>query len=117
MKLVVREPESDAVEELVLGRHLVASEVAEVEVRRAARLRGTIDERTMAEALGLVSFLSLDERARRLAATVDPPRLRSLDAIHLATALLVDGIEEFVSYDRRLAGAARERGLTVLSPA
>lgn len=117
VKLVVPEPESSAVEELVRDRHLVASEVVEVEVRRAARRRGAADERIVTETLGLVWFLSLDEGARRLAATVDPPRLRTLDAIHLATALLVEGLDDFISYDDRLAAAARDRGLTVLSPA
>jgi predicted nucleic acid-binding protein len=117
VKLVVPEPESSAVEELVRDRHLVASEVVEVEVRRAARRRGATDERIVAETLGLVWFLPLDEEARRLAATVDPPPLRTLDAIHLATALLVEDLDELISYDDRLAAAARDRGLTVLSPA
>jgi hypothetical protein len=116
VKLVVDEPESSAVEELVRSRHLVASQVAEVEVRRAVRRRGTLAEQLVAEALNLVWFVPLDEEARRLAATLDPPLLRTLDAIHLATALLVEGLDDFISYDGRLAGAARDRGLTVLSP-
>jgi uncharacterized protein len=117
VKLVVPEAESTAVEELTRERHLVAAEVAGVEVRRAARRRGAVNERVLAEALSLVWFVPLDERARRLAGSVDPPLLRTIDAIHLATALLVEGIDEFVSYDDRLVAAARSRGLTVLSPA
>lgn len=81
------------------------------------RLRAPLLEAPLREALAGVSYIALDDRVRRLAATVEPARLRSLDAIHLATALLVDGIDEFVSYDRRLADAARDRGLNVVSPA
>jgi predicted nucleic acid-binding protein len=44
--------------------------------------------------------------------------LRTLDAIHLATALsLREDLGEFATYDTRLAGAAREAGLAVLAPA
>jgi predicted nucleic acid-binding protein len=46
---------------------------------------------------------------------VDPPLLRTLDAIHLASALEV-GADEMIVYDRRLADAARANGLTVTSP-
>jgi predicted nucleic acid-binding protein len=48
------------------------------------------------------------------AAMADPRTLRSLDAVHLATALLVAIIEAFVVYDDRLADAARAAGMTVL---
>ena len=52
-----------------------------------------------------------------LAGTIGPPRLRSLDAIHLASALSIgDDPEAFVTYDERLAEAAREAGLNVLMP-
>lgn len=48
---------------------------------------------------------------------VTPPRLRTLDAIHLATALdLADSLGTLVTYDKLLAEAARAAGLTVLSP-
>jgi predicted nucleic acid-binding protein len=48
---------------------------------------------------------------------VPPPRLRTLDAIHLATALdLADSLSTLLTYDKLLAEAARAAGLTVLSP-
>ena len=55
------------------------------------------------------------------AAVLDPPQLRTLDAIHLATALslIAEGAVEisgFVVYDRRLSDAARVSGLKVVSP-
>jgi len=117
VKLVVLEPESDAFRTFVAGRHLTATEITEVEAHRAVQRRAPLREQALVEALAAVSLIPLDDDIRRLASTVEPARLRSLDAIHLATALLVEGIDEFVSYDSRLTEAARDRGLNVLSPA
>jgi predicted nucleic acid-binding protein len=51
------------------------------------------------------------------AASVEPPELGTLDAIHLATALpLAAELDAFVTYDRQLARAARGAGLRVESP-
>jgi predicted nucleic acid-binding protein len=47
-----------------------------------------------------------------------PAALRTLDAIHLATAMaLAPGLDAFVTYDDRLAEAARALGLPVIRPA
>ena len=55
---------------------------------------------------------------RALAQTVTPPAVRTLDAIHLATAVrLGDQLTSFVTYGKRLAGAATAAGLTVAIPA
>jgi predicted nucleic acid-binding protein len=52
------------------------------------------------------------------AAALPGAQLRSLDAIHLATAeALGESVRAFVAYDKRLADAARQRGLTVVAPA
>lgn len=46
-----------------------------------------------------------------------PPRLRSLDAIQLASAVsLGDDLGVFVAYDERLLAAAEDAGLSVLAP-
>lgn len=51
------------------------------------------------------------------AATVPPPRLRTLDAIHLATALdLGAAVDIVLTYDRLLVEAARAAGLAVTFP-
>jgi hypothetical protein len=51
------------------------------------------------------------------AADLGPPSLRSLDALHLATALsLGSALDAFVVYDERLARAATEAGLPVVAP-
>ena len=79
------------------------------------------DERVRAEAANLLQRLVLIESDRDVleqAGNLDPVSLRSLDAIHLATALQVkDDIDGLVTYDRRLAEAAGAYGLKVLSPA
>ena len=59
----------------------------------------------------------MDEQILAQAASLDPPGLRSLDAIHLATALSLDGLDALVTYDRRLSDAATDAGLAVASPA
>lgn len=52
------------------------------------------------------------------ASLLEPRLLRSLDAVHLASAIsLGDELEVFITYDLRLADAARGAGLTVLAPA
>jgi predicted nucleic acid-binding protein len=63
-------------------------------------------------------IVELDEAIASTAAGIDPPQLRSLDAIHLAAALAIgDDLEAFICYDARLADAARAAGLTVVVPA
>ena len=57
------------------------------------------------------------ETIRRRAAGLDPPTLRTLDAIHLATALAAgDALAGVLTYDTRLAAAAAAAGLTVVAP-
>jgi hypothetical protein len=70
------------------------------------------------EIVGRVELVEPGASTWELAGTLDPRELRSLDALHLATALeLGDEIEALVTYDRRLAEAARAQGLRVESPA
>jgi uncharacterized protein len=119
LKLVVREPETAALEADLAGRDgLLVSRLAVVECRRAAqrvphrRVLQTVEQ--VLEALYLIELTPalLDD-----AGAADPPLLRSLDAIHLATALSIrePGLE-VITYDRRFAEAARARGLTVIHP-
>ena len=63
-------------------------------------------------------IVALDGEVRRLAFDVGSPMLRTLDAIHLATAVsLRDDLESLVTYDHRLAQATTDAGIAVLSPA
>jgi predicted nucleic acid-binding protein len=119
LKLAVREAKTAALEADLAGREgLVASRLAVVECRRAARRASnrrvlqTVDQILDAIYLIEVTPAILDD-----AAALDPPILRSLDAIHLATALSVgDPGIEVITYDGRFAAAARAKGLIVVHP-
>jgi predicted nucleic acid-binding protein len=75
-------------------------------------------QREARRVLRAVHLIRVDDDIVLRAATMAPPALRSLDAIHLATAeLLGADLAGIVAYDRRLARAAREHGMTVWSPA
>jgi predicted nucleic acid-binding protein len=117
VKLVVPERESAALRAAVADRRLVSSELAEVEFARAIRRVHTTAESQVAIAVGGLSLLPLNDPIRRLAGTLGPASLRTLDAVHLATALTFGEFDEMIAYDQRLIDAARNHGLAVLSPA
>ena len=68
--------------------------------------------------LARLALIRIDQGILAVAASLDPPDLRARDALHLATALSVRAdLAVFVTYDHRLAAAARAVQLKVLSPA
>jgi predicted nucleic acid-binding protein len=107
-----------------LGRHantdLVTSALSEVEVPRALRRTRPSSLALAAGVLRRFDRIDVNNAVRATAAAYTEPHLRSLDAIHLATAevLIASGkaISAFVSYDRRQHEAARAAGLTVATP-
>lgn len=120
LKLVRAEAETVALGEwltLHSDQPFVTSEVGRVEVLRAARRVGA---RAQAEArvlLGDLDLVPLDRAVQDLASEIGDPLLRTLDALHLASAVLLgEHVAAFVAYDRRLAGAAQREGLTVAAP-
>lgn len=69
--------------------------------------------------LGKLVRIEIDSVVRATAAAFQDTMLRSLDAIHLATALVLKGdaeLDVFVTYDKRLLAVAAEHGLPVASP-
>jgi predicted nucleic acid-binding protein len=120
VKLIVVEPESTALFEFLRARPDRASSILSlVEVPRALRrISGTATDRRRARrVLGGLYIVDLDRRILAAAAAFDPPAVRALDAIHLATALaLGEDLAELVTYDRRLASAAARIDLAVLAP-
>lgn len=118
IKLVRSEPESPALRaELGTGDALVSSVLLLVEGRRAAARYGPIALARARAALTTITLLPLDEPTLESAAGLEPTELRSLDALHLATASsLGQALTRFYCYDVRLAGAARARGLHVHGP-
>jgi predicted nucleic acid-binding protein len=120
VKLVIPEPETSAlVAALAPGARMVASEILEVEVTRAARRanrQAGVD--AAREQLASVWLLPLSEQVRRRASELGPDRLRSLDAIHIATALDLGGrLDCMYVYDARMADAVQALGLHVDAPA
>lgn len=67
--------------------------------------------------LDQVALLPLDEAVFSEAISIGPAELRTLDALHLATALSIkDDVGAFITYDERLATAAARHGLSVSRP-
>ena len=114
-KLVVAESESGALRARVQGERLVSSRIAFVEVSKAvARANPDADAGPV---LARLAFVELDAELARIAGAAGGPGLRALDAIHLASASrLVPELDAFVTYDDRLAAAARALGLPVVRP-
>ena len=120
VKLVVPERETDALlAALARWPDRVSSALARVELHRAlgrACASRAIRARADAVLSGLV-LVRLDEPVLSRASSFKDPALRALDAIHLATALsLGDDPDAFITYDARLAAAARKQRLNVQHP-
>lgn len=121
VKLVVAEPESAALaDRLRAWPQRVSSAVSLTELPRALRRAGfgAAERRRARAVLARVSLVEVDRRILVAAAALEPPALRSLDAIHLATALAVrEDLAAIVTYDRRLRAAAELVHLEVAAPA
>lgn len=122
VKLIAAEPETAALENTLTHRDgLLTSRLSVVEVERAVRRAAN---RTLLQCVDDVfeAFVLVEVSASILGAArmVGPTTLRSLDAIHLATALslhLDDPASlEFICYNDRLANAAKAEGLQVIRP-
>lgn len=119
VKLVVAEPESAALS-AYLGEplpRLLTSRIAVVEVTRAVKLAdGTAEAAADTERLlGACDLVDLTAALLRTAAGLASASVRSLDAVHLASVMLVQP-DEVIVYDRRLAEAAAAAGFTVVDP-
>ena len=121
VKLIRREPESDALADWLEARSstmLVTSALAEVELARALRRTEPSLVAAVPALLDFVARYEIDELVRVTAAGYASPDLRSLEAIHLATAHAVFGaaLTSFVTYDKRLRCAAEALRLPVVAP-
>jgi predicted nucleic acid-binding protein len=121
VKLIRREPESDALADWLDAQWpspWVASTLIEVELPRALR---RIDEARMSDVPAIIARVAryeIDDVVRTAAAALPDPELRSLDAIHLATAQVIFGnsLSAFVCYDRRLLKSGAALGIPSRSP-
>jgi predicted nucleic acid-binding protein len=117
-KLIVDEPEGDDLRAFLapIARQ-ATSIVGRVEVERTVARRAPARLAHVAGLLDDLVIVALEPDVAAAAATIGPPTLRTLDAIHLASAAaLGTDLEALVTYDRRLADAARALGLPVASP-
>jgi uncharacterized protein len=118
VKLVIDAPESTDLENYLADDAVLAtSRIALVEVPRATRIANP-DEEVQQETRRLLDaclLVDVSDRALRNAAALASRKVRTLDAVHLATALYIDA-DELVAYDRRLLDAAKAQGLSTASP-
>jgi predicted nucleic acid-binding protein len=121
VKLVRHEPESTDLADWLDQRAdqpWVSSALIEVELPRAIR---RVEPHLIVDVPPVIARIArydIDDTVRSTAAAYPDPNLRSLDAIHLATAKGIFGhhLTGFVSYDQRLLAAAEAVGLPIASP-
>lgn len=120
VKLIAPEAQSAALFSFV-GRwpQRVSSQLARVEVLRALRRAGAPPalRRRAENVLARIALIRIDDAVLSAASSLDPPDLRSLDAIHLGTALSLGAeLGVLVTYDDRLIVAAGRARLSTASP-
>lgn len=118
VKLVVAEPESEALRRFLRRRdERVTSALARVEVLRAVRAQGEPAMKRARRVLAAIRMLRIDDGVLEAAARLDPRVLRSLDAIHIASAReLGSDLESLVTYDRRMHEATLMLGISARAP-
>ncbi len=118
VKLIVAEPQSVALHrELARWSGWTSSALLGVEAVRACRRLGEAVADSAEASLSDIALVPMDDAVLTIARRLDPSELRSLDAIHLATALSIGAdLGALFSYDDRLTAAGIAAGLRVLAP-
>lgn len=118
VKLAVREPDSAGLRRFLRRRRpLVTSALARTEVARALLPFGAAAVARGEDALSRLDVVRINDRLLRQAGALLPAEMRSLDAIHLATAAaLGTDLARVCTYDERMASAATDMGMTVVAP-
>jgi uncharacterized protein len=118
VKLVVVEPESAALRRYLRRRRpLVSSALARAEVTRAMLPLGDEALRRSREVLARIELIRISDRILGAAGIHEPVELRTLDAIHLATAAALGAdLARIVTYDARLRTAAEATRYAVAAP-
>lgn len=117
LKLMVEEAESSALARRLDADvpDLVACLLLETELRRAAQRHDALSQELVSQLVDGLSLYEVPASLFREAGLLAGPNLRSLDALHLAAAVRI-GVDAVVTYDVRMAEAARELGLSVVVP-
>ena len=115
--LLKAEPHSLALKEWLISSKctLISSALLETELRRVA-LKAGASQALASAILSRIAQVKLDQPILRSAGLLDGPFLRSLDAIHVQTALII-GAGGVLTYDKRMAEAAEYFGMEVYTPA
>jgi uncharacterized protein len=118
VKLAVAEPESSTLRRFLSRRQpLVSSALARTEVARALMPSGPAAVTRGEQVLRRIQLVRVNDRVLNDAGRMTPAELRSLDAIHLASARqLGSSVRQIVTYDERMADAAQAGGWLVSSP-
>jgi predicted nucleic acid-binding protein len=120
VKLVHAEPESAALRRWLDERaeiQWISSVLTEIESFRALARYAPEAASRLSNVLDQIDLIDLDQGIRMLAQAVTPTTVRSLDAIHLGTAMRFrSSLTSFVTYDKRLLDAAQAAGLPINSP-
>ncbi|MGH7691977.1 MAG: type II toxin-antitoxin system VapC family toxin [Candidatus Dormibacteria bacterium] len=118
VKLAAREQHSDALRRYLSRRRpLVSSALARTEVLRSLLPGGAPARASGSRLLRTIDLVRVNDKVLSLAGSLLPAELRSLDAIHLATAKMLGAdLGEIVTYDQRMARAAHSMGFEVSSP-
>lgn len=119
IKLVIPEAESDALRSELRqwGRH-ASSALARTEVVRAAARVDVAARDRANRVVRALSLVAVTDDILEHAAELEPSTLRSLDAIHVASALMLgDALGAAIAYDGRMLNALRSAGLPALAPA
>ena len=117
LKLIIREAESEALIEAIGSARptLAASFLLETELRRVVHRVPELSQALVTSLLERVDLYEVSPAMFRHAGLLPGAQLRSLDALHLATAIAI-GADDVLTYDQRFAEAAGQVGLTVLAP-
>ena len=116
VKLVIEEDESAALG-LWLAQSTPRLDLTRTELTHAVRRIDTAALPLVAGVLERINIVRVTSNDFEKAAELSPPELRSLDALHLASALeLADDVDSMLTYDHRLGDAAEALGLTVIAP-
>ncbi len=117
-RILLNEPDTPAIRR-ALGRFElhISSRLLSVELHRIGLREDMSDD--VENLLSGKVLIPLDEEILAAAETITPSVVRTLDAIHLTTAVRLaetEQLDALMTYDRQLAAGAREHGLEVLSP-
>jgi predicted nucleic acid-binding protein len=119
VKLVAAEESAALIDWLnaQVDENLATSAIGHVELMRAAARVGPNAVALARNVASMIDALVLTDTIASAAATIPPPELRTLDAIHLATAHIHrKTLTAFCAYDRRLLDAAESQGLPIVCP-